>query len=124
MEIYFRILFIIAGILLLLLSFVSLVKKHLTEGFSLGWALGALFILLMGIVPGLSSWTAMVSLKNMMLFLALVVFVLGFVFWICRKISQLMMETHELAMQVSLLNQENEKIMSRLQELTEISGEK
>lgn len=118
-EMFFRIQFIVAGIFLLGVSFMSLVKKHLTEGFALAWALGAVFILMMGIVPGLSNWTTKLSMKNMFLFLTLVIFLMSFMFWACRKISQLMMETHELAMQVSLLNQENEKIMRELHELVE-----
>lgn len=119
MELVWRIVFALSGVFLLVESFVSLVKKRLSEGFSLAWALGALIIFLMGVVPGFSSWTTRLSLQTMILFLALVVFLLSAMFWGSRKISELFMETHELAMQVSLLNQENEKIMKELYELKE-----
>ena len=45
-------------------------------------------------------------------------FVVGFVFKLSSSISQISMKTQELAMQVSLLNQENERILYELEELT------
>lgn len=113
----FRVIFVILGVFLLLVAFFSLVKKRMTEGFSLGWALGAVLIIVMGAVPGFSGWTQMLSPVHMLLMMIFAVFLLGFVFWISSKISQLMMKTQELAMHVSLLNQENEKIMMELSKL-------
>lgn len=113
-ELVWRIIFVCAGLFLLVESFVSLVKKRMSEGFSLSWALGAFIILLMGIVPGLSSWTTRLSVQTMVVLFTLIVFMLSALFWGSIRISELFMQTHELAMQVSLLNQENEKIMKEL----------
>lgn len=114
MVIVFRIIFIIWGVILLLKSFTALVKKHMTEGFSLGWALGSVFFIIIGVFPELSAWMNKLSTVNMILLILLGMFLLGFVMWISIIISELMMKSQELAMQVSLLNQENEKIMTEL----------
>lgn len=50
-EIIFRTVAIIAGVLLLILSFLSLVRKKMTEGIALGWAVGAVLLVVIGIVP-------------------------------------------------------------------------
>lgn len=113
----YRIIFALSGVFLLAVAFFSLVNKRMTEGFSLGWAVGAVFLFLMGVIPGMCSWTDKVSTVNMISLIILAVFLLSFVFWISSIISQLMRKTQELAMHVSLLNQENEKIMGKLIEV-------
>ena len=54
--------------------------------------------------------------------MTIMVFILGFAFLIglflvCLSVSNLMSRNRELAMQVSLLNQENEQILKALEEL-------
>ena len=117
-EIIFRTVAIIAGVLLLILSFLSLVKKKMTEGIALGWAVGAVLLVVIGIVPCLSDWTTKLSTTHVIALLLFGTFVVGFVFKLSSSISQISMKTQELAMQVSLLNQENERILYELEELT------
>lgn len=117
-EIIFRVAVIAAGTLLLLLSFLSLVKKKMTEGFSLGWAVGSVLMIIIGIVPCLSDWTMKLSTTHIIALLLFSAFVVGFIFRMSKSISQLTMKNQELAMQVSLLNQENERILFELEELT------
>lgn len=117
-EVIFRIVMVVAGVLLLILSFITLVKKQMTEGIALGWAIGAVIAILIGAVPALSEWSRKLSTSSIIALLLFAVFVVGYVFKISSDLSRLKMKNQELAMQVSLLNQENERILNELGRLT------
>lgn len=113
-----RTIVIVGGVLLLCLDFFSFVHRRLTEGIGIAWALFAVVLILVGAVPGLSAWsTALCAEGYVAFFLVGFLLVLG-MFLLSQSISQLIMKNQELAMQVSLLNQENESILSALEELT------
>ncbi len=112
-----RVSVVVAGILLLCLDFASFVHRKITESIGLGWAFFSLILILIGSLPGLSAWSIGLEGNS-----CIVVFLMGFfmifgVFFLSRSISQLIRKNQELAMQVSLLNQENERILSELEEL-------
>ena len=117
-EVVFRIVAVVAGALLLVLAFTSLVKKQMTEGIALGWAIGSVIAILIGAVPALSEWSRKLSTGSIIALLLFAVFVVGYVFKISSDLSKLKMKNQELAMQVSLLNQENERILKELGSLT------
>lgn len=117
-EVIFRISAVVTGVFLLVLAFISLVKKKMTEGIALGWAVGSVLLILIGVIPCLSDWTSKVSITHVIALILFAAFVVGYVFKLSSTISQLTMKTQELAMQVSLLNQENERILNELEELT------
>lgn len=114
----FKIAAIAAGVLLLLLSFLALVKKKMTEGIALGWALGSILLIVIGIVPCLNDWADKLSTTHIAALLLFASFVVGFMFKLSEMLSTIIMKNQELAMQVSLLNQENERILYELEELT------
>lgn len=117
-ETVFRIAVILAGIVLLLLSFFSLVKKKMTEGFWLGWASSSVLLIIIGIVPCLCDWTTKLSVPHIIALFLFSAFVVGFIFRMSMSISLLSMKNQEIAMQVSLINQENERILNELEKLT------
>ena len=117
-ELIFRIILIIAGVFLLFCSFMSLVKKKMTEGMVLRWAVGSILLIIMGVVPSLSDWSSKLSTTHIIALVLCSAFILGFVFKISSSLSQLAMKNQELAMQVSLLNQENERILYEIEQLT------
>lgn len=117
-EVVFRIVTVVAGVFLLVLSFITLVKKQMTEGIALGWAIGAVIAILIGSVPAFSEWSRKLSTGSIIALLLFAAFVLGYVFKISSDLSKLKMKNQELAMQVSLLNQENERILNELGRLT------
>lgn len=102
----------VLGVLLLAGSFMAYARHRLTEDFGMIWMIIAACFLVMGIVLTVvrESTTVMLVIA-VLLGLLLVAGLFGF----SRVISLLVMKNQELAMQVSLLNQENESI---LQELT------
>lgn len=114
----FRIAAILFGLLLLVLAFLSLVKKRMTEGIALEWAVGAILLIVIGIVPCLNDWAVKLSTTHIIALLLFAIFVVAFMFRLSVKVSTISMKNQELAMQVSLLNQENERILFELEKLT------
>lgn len=102
---------IVLGGLLLIWSFLAYAKRRLTESFGMIWGIAALCLAVAGIVltvtgQSFMAVTAVVVLLGVMLVLCL--------FGFSQAISVLIMKNQELAMQVSLLNQENESILQEL----------
>ena len=114
-PIILRIILIVFGILLFVCAMLSYAGKKLKEGFLLGWCLFALFFIFAGIIPALSFCTGTFSGPAQMILSA---FLVLFLFKISEYVSVLSRKNQELAMQVSLLNQENERILTELQQLT------
>lgn len=100
------------SVLLLAGSFIAYARHRLTENFGMIWGIVSVGLLIMGIVLTVikESFTA-VSVIAIILGVLLVAALFGF----SQAISVMIMKNQELAMQISLLNQENEGI---LQELT------
>ncbi len=105
------------SIVLLAADFLTYARKKLTEGFGLIWALIAVLLLVAGILLLAADWASLSALTLLMVVLML------FLFGVSRAVSVLTMKNQELAMQVSLLNQENESILQDLAQLKEM-GEK
>lgn len=99
------------GILLLVLDINAYVRQRLTDG--LGLCLGgfSMFLVLAGIIAGIFKEKPDAVLVIVMLFIC---FLLLIIFLLCTAVSVLVMKNRELAMQVSLLNQENERIIHEL----------
>ncbi len=114
-----RLSFVLMGMVLLALDFLSFVFRKVTEGVGLLWIAlsGALFF--SGAVPGLYGWTKAVPKEAVP---ALVLFASAFLlaaFYVSCLVSQLIRKNQELAMHVSLLNQENESILYELKKIKE-----
>ena len=78
----------------------------------------ALFFILAGIIPALSFCTGTFAVFSCPAQMILSAFLVLFLFKISEYVSILSRKNQELAMQVSLLNQENERILTELQQLT------
>ena len=87
------------GIVFLLWDFYSYAKQKLNESMGMIWGFVSLALIITGAVPALSGEVSE--------------WLLICLFIICLM-SVLTMKNQELAMQVSLLNQENEKILHQL----------
>ena len=102
---------IVSGVSLLLWSFVAYARHRLTENFGMVWGLAALCLTAAGIVLTVAGKNfAAVAVVAVLLGVLLVLCLFGF----SQAISVLIMKNQELAMQVSLLNQENESILQEL----------
>lgn len=109
---------IVLGGSLLIWSFLAYARHRLTENFGMIWGLAAVCLIIAGIVLAVAGGNFLAVVTVMVLLgIMLVLCLFGF----SQAISILIMKNQELAMQVSLLNQENESI---LQELVMIKGQK
>lgn len=117
-----RIVMVIAGLIILAASVSSLAKRHLRENFCMVWGIVAVMFIVAGIVLNPVYWSKYISTSGTIILLIVAVCVLWSFFVSCVQISLLDRKNLELAMQVSLLNQENESILKRLEELEKFAG--
>lgn len=115
-----QIIMVLAGILVLFVSVISLAKRKMTEPFCLTWGIVAVLIILAGILLRPSGWNRYISSVGLIL-VVLIGFCLmyGSYFMSC-KISELMRKNNELAIHVSLLDQEKKEILDKLEELEKV----
>ena len=99
-----RLVVVAEGMILLMMAFLSFVYRKMTEGIALSWGGFAAILILAGAVPAFVIVTAATLLG---------------VFYLSCAVSQLIRKNQELAMHVSLLNQENESILEELQAIRE-----
>lgn len=85
-------------------------------GIELCWSAFAVVLILLGIVPGLSDWSKVVPIEAVPAFVLINLAVIFSFFYLSCAISQLLRKNQELAMHVSLINQENEIILQKLKE--------
>lgn len=111
---------VIEGITLLIIDFISFVYQKITVGIELCWSAFAVILILLGAVPGLSDWTRVIPREAVPAYLLISLAIIFSFFYLSCAISQLLCKNQELAMHVSLLNQENEIILQKLKnELTD-----
>ena len=111
-----RILMVGTGILFLVLAFWAYTRQKLNDSMALIWAFVSNALVITGAVPAVSKHLSESLLIFMFIICLLLLFLL---FKVSKAVSVLSMKNQELAMQVSLLNQENERILHKLGILTD-----
>lgn len=109
---------ILVGIGIMAITFVLHAEKKLTVNLAVTWELLGIAAILSGAVPKFSGWSSRLSLGSLVVLLITAFLVLWGVYQMTMQISSLIMKNQELAIQVSLLNQENERILQELEKLT------
>ena len=109
-----RLFMIAVGLIILGMTVVSLAKKHMTESFCIAWGVAAVMAICGGIILRPIEWNKYISWGGLLLILFGAVFVLAGAFFFSVRISMLTRQVKELAIQVSLLNQENEMMLREL----------
>ena len=111
-----RILMVGTGILFLVLAFWAYTRQKLNDSMALIWVFVSIALVITGAVPAVSKHLGESLLIFMFIICLLLLFLL---FKVSKAVSVLSMKNQELAMQVSLLNQENERILHKLGILTD-----
>lgn len=112
-----RICFILVGIILFGVTLTSLAKRRMTETFCLIWGGVSLLVILSGIMLRPVLLKNYISTQGMVI-LSLVGFcIICGAYFLSTMISDLTRKDRELAIQVSLLKRECEKIRERLDKL-------
>ena len=109
---------ILVGIGIMAITFVLHAEKKLTVNLAVTWELLGIAAILSGAVPKFSGWSSQLSLGSLTVLLITAFLVLWGVYQMTIQISSLLMKNQELAILVSLLNQENERILRELEKLT------
>ncbi len=109
-----RTFFLAGGIILLFLDFLFYTKRRMSDNYGLIWIIFSAILIILGALPKV--WTAVTHIDaDFLIPMTIAMFVLIFaVFLLTSSLSVLSMENRELAMHVSLLNQENEMILEDL----------
>ncbi len=111
---YIKIALGIIGTFVLVISILYLAKRKINETFSLAWGVVAVALIVASFAINPTQWASYVSLRGVILiFIILLVFIYAG-FFVSIRISDLTRKNNELAIQVSLLNQENEIILNKL----------
>lgn len=116
-EIIFRAFMIVVGLYLITITILSLAKRIMTEQFCLVWAFMSGVMILIGVLLRPSQITRYISGWGLFLFLVAVGGVLWGFWLISIQVSVLIRKNQELAMQTSLLNQDSEQMIQRINEL-------
>jgi len=114
-----RFMMILAGVLLLFITVTSLAKRRMTEPFCLTWGLISLMMILAGILLRPTEWNRYISGTGILLVMLIAFCVIFGAYFLSTRVSELMRKNLELAMQVSLLNQEKEEMKKRLDGLAD-----
>lgn len=109
---------ILMGIGIMIVTFVLHAKKKLTVNLAVTWELLGIAAILSRAVPRFSGWSSRIGLGSLVVLLITALLVLWGVYQMTIQISSLLMKNQELAILVSLLNQENERILRELEKLT------
>lgn len=111
------------GVLLMIVSFIMHSYKKITVNYTVIWELLGIILILISIIPVFSQWTKLIGTGTGVAFFCISFIFLAEEFRTSVIISQLLFKTQEMAMQVALLNQENETIMKEIDRLNRITGE-
>ena len=110
---------IVIGAIIMALSFVLHAKRKLTVNLAVVWEFLGLALILVGAVPVFSSWCHLLARGTVIAMFVIGALALWGSYILCILISDLSMKNQELAMQVSLLNQENEMMLNELKKMQE-----
>lgn len=100
---------IVMGIFLLVMAILSLAKRKMTEPFCLAWAIVSVLLVICGILIKPSELERYISLRILILVFLITIGAAWTLWFISTQLSILMRKNQELAMQISLLNQDSEK---------------
>lgn len=109
-----------AGLVLMVVSFLMHSYKKITVNYTVIWELLGIVLILIGCVPVFSEWTKRLASGTGLAFACVGAIFLFEEFRNSVMISQLLLKTREMAMQVSMLNQENERLMNELERISSI----
>lgn len=112
-----RIIMILTGICLAVITIVSLARRKMTESFCLTWGIVSVIFILAGILLRPYGVSSFISVTGLCLITFVGVCVLTGGLYFSLKISELERKNQELAIQVTLLNHDNKEILDKLEKL-------
>ena len=114
-----QILLIVFGTSMLATSFISLVRRKMSEPVVIPWGIGAIVFIVLGIVIRPDHWREYISPQGLTLVIVIFVCAAYAMYFFSIRITDTMKKNNELAIQVSLLNTEVEELRKKMDSLTE-----
>ena len=108
---------IILGVVLHMKAVFSLAKRKMTEPFCLAWVLLSALMILSGVLLNPSQLDRDISTRGLILIIIVVSGILWGLWFISTQVSLLKRRNQEMAMQISLLNNDCEKILKELEKM-------
>lgn len=105
----------IGGIVLLVITFLSYAKRKMTAEIGLLWVLFSVLIIVTGAVPDSLVFVGQIRKSVAIVLFCVVFFILLMLLYLSIVISRLLRRNQELAIQISLLIHDNERILSALE---------
>ena len=112
-----RLFVIVSGVFMVVRAILSLAKRKMTEPFCLAWAVLSALMIFSGILLNPSQLDGYISTRGLILIIIIVSGILWGLWFISTQVSILKRKNQELAMQISLLNNDCEKILRELEKL-------
>lgn len=120
---WLRLYLVVTGGIVVWMTLVSLAKRKFTDQFCMFWGLLSFCMVLGGILLNPTEINRFISNTGLWLLMIIITGVLYMAWCFSREISSLTRKNQELAMQLSLLNQEHTQTKRLLQELTQRPAE-
>ena len=114
-----KIFVIVLGCCLLLMALLSLAKRRMTELFCLAWGVLSALMIIAAVLLKPYHLEYFISVRTLFMIMTIIIGIVWGMWFISTQVSLLMRKNQELAMQISLLNQDNEKILKELEDLQE-----
>lgn len=114
---WFRLIMVLAGGLIFWMTLTSLAKRKFTDGFCMLWGVLSICMILGGILLSPVELGSFISNTGLLILLISFFGLLAMAWCFSWELSSLQRKNHELAMQVSLLNQEHDQIQRMLEEM-------
>lgn len=120
---WLRLIMVLAGGLIFWMTLTSLAKRKFTDGFCMLWGVLSICMILGGILLSPGELGSFISNTGLLILLVFCFGLLAMAWCFSWELSSLQRKNHELAMQVSLLNQEHDQLQRTLEEINRISME-
>ena len=115
-----RVIIALTGVGVFAITLSSLARRKMTESFCLTWGLMAIIMILGGLFLRPYGIADLISPAGLVMIIIIGFCVIFGAFYITGKVSELTRKNQELAIQVSLINQENRMMMEQLEEFQKI----
>ncbi|MCD8068436.1 MAG: DUF2304 domain-containing protein [Lachnospiraceae bacterium] len=106
-----RVAVVVIGFVLLAEVFLSYCKKRLNENYAFAWGVFAVVLVICGAVPALSGWSRALASQTSVFYVIMGICIVWLLFTMSVNLSSLSARNQELAIQVSILNTEMERVL-------------
>ena len=117
---FIRVILAVTGVAMLVFTVMSLARRMMNETFCLAWSVLSLALILAGILVHPTHWTENISIWGLVIIFIIFFGLLYAGFFVSTEISKLARQNQELAIQVSLLNEENMRLLKRVSKMADV----